>query len=486
MTFTRIALWFFLLVLSSSEVGALPQRPFPRPDDNSIELIVPDGTVFCAIGGAQETFLDSMELLSQIRFRGGSHRLPTDATSFERDLIREIRLGPEKTLAVPMERGQFLHDIDGDEHQYVYSQSFNVSGATLTVMGPNFRIGSGVRSYRLDVENEFVLASLDNYWSLLYQKCGFETNTTYIIDLTLANGGRIALHERRLVVSAGFPPASLVLAEVELPEGSVDQDDYWKLVSLGPNSYWVLFDSPLGGIHGIQITNFGYNPRGGYEVAHLDENLEPFKEVNVVTENRYRAEGIFVNEVMPSNHSTAMDEAGDFDPWIEIHNLKDKVFDLEGYFLSNSRETLRAWPFPAGAQIEPMGYVTVWADNEPAEGPLHATFELETRGGSLLLKDSPSSSYTKIIDSVQYGLSRQDISQGRYPDASGRWGDLDLPTPGASNSPLAPRNFDTRPQGWPDGRVNASDLLQVFRNVEDGTDTGRVFLDFSRSWNPDS
>jgi hypothetical protein len=74
------------------------------------------------------------------------------------------------------------------------------------------------------------------------------------------------------------------------------------------------------------------------------------------------------------------------------------------------------------------GYVVFLADNEPNQGPKHASFALNADGESLSIYNKDG---TTLIDTVTFGGQRKDVSYGRT--ASGSWGALSSPTPGAAN-----------------------------------------------------
>jgi hypothetical protein len=99
---------------------------------------------------------------------------------------------------------------------------------------------------------------------------------------------------------------------------------------------------------------------------------------------------VFVSEVMPENRSTWKDEAGDFDPWIELFNPSSEAVDLGGYFLSDDSDMRERWTFPAGTMIGRHQHVMVVADGQPAQGPLHASFRLAPSGSVVLTAPSGS------------------------------------------------------------------------------------------------
>jgi hypothetical protein len=139
---------------------------------------------------------------------------------------------------------------------------------------------------------------------------------------------------------------------------------------------------------------------------------------------------LYVNELMASNDTTVADEAGDYDDWIEIYNLGLAPVDLEGFYLTDDPADPTAWALP-DTSISAGGYLLVWADDEPAEGPLHATFRLSGSGEYVALYHPDGAT---LVDSVTFGAQTVDVSYGRFPDGSPSWVSMSVPTPGASNT----------------------------------------------------
>jgi len=122
--------------------------------------------------------------------------------------------------------------------------------------------------------------------------------------------------------------------------------------------------------------------------------------------------GIYINEVLPLNASINPDEQGDFHSWIELYNTNPEPVDIGGMFLTPAHAQPDAWEIPAGTQLCGGCYILVWADNEPGEGPLHASFQLNPFGGTIGLYDAGGG----IVDFLDYGILASDTSFGRFPD----------------------------------------------------------------------
>jgi hypothetical protein len=150
-----------------------------------------------------------------------------------------------------------------------------------------------------------------------------------------------------------------------------------------------------------------------------------------------RGTALVINEFMASNNhdSGIHDPNGDYDDWIEIYNFGDTPIDLARMYLSDKPDKPTKWPFPSGyssqTTVPAYGFVVIWADEEPNEGPLHANIKLSADGEDILLSDTNG----VLIDSITFGPQTPNISYQRYPDAKDNWQFASTPTPGAHNNP---------------------------------------------------
>ena len=147
-----------------------------------------------------------------------------------------------------------------------------------------------------------------------------------------------------------------------------------------------------------------------------------------------------VNELMASNASTIVDEAGDHEDWVELYNAGPSTADLSGLFLTDNFSQPAKWAIPAGTLLAPGGHLLVWADDETAEGPLHAAFKLSASGEQVGLFDSGGT----LLSGLSFGPQASDVGFGPLPDGGATPVELLDPTPGASNAPLpgAHASFD--------------------------------------------
>ncbi|MBK8443133.1 MAG: lamin tail domain-containing protein [Sphingobacteriales bacterium] len=139
---------------------------------------------------------------------------------------------------------------------------------------------------------------------------------------------------------------------------------------------------------------------------------------------------LVINELMASNSSTAADEAGEYDDWIELYNNSGSDLDIGNYVLTDNNANLTKWKFPNDALIAANSYLIVWADEDSSQGPLHANFKLSAAlGEHLMLLDNDGN----VLDEVTFGAQSTDQSYARLPNGTGNFAVVS-PTFNASNS----------------------------------------------------
>lgn len=159
---------------------------------------------------------------------------------------------------------------------------------------------------------------------------------------------------------------------------------------------------------------------------------------------------IWINEVLPSNTTTLADNAGEFDPWIELYNDGDAVVDLSNCVLTDTLNTPALWTFPTGTIINAKSYLLVWCDATTAQTTstnLHASFQLSTPTGLVALAYVDSGSYYNL-DMIAYALDAADVSFGT--SEAGDPYQLQLfptPTPAAPNNAVSTL-YDIRINEW--------------------------------------
>lgn len=140
---------------------------------------------------------------------------------------------------------------------------------------------------------------------------------------------------------------------------------------------------------------------------------------------------LVINEFMASNQSTITDPTGDYSDWVELYNPTDEDVDLGGWLMTDDLEDPGLWELDDSLTIEAGGFLLLWADGDPEEGPQHLDFNLSRKGGQIGLY-APTE---RAIDRLEYAEQASDLSAARSPDGSLDWVITDAATPGESNTP---------------------------------------------------
>lgn len=166
-------------------------------------------------------------------------------------------------------------------------------------------------------------------------------------------------------------------------------------------------------------------------VSYMPEGAEHNVYVYKVAGNPTYQGSLVVNELMADNASTAIDEAGEYDDWIELFNGSDQSIDLSGYYLSDNPSNPLKWQIPQGVSISPQGYLIFWADEDQEQGLLHTNFKLSKSGEVVILSDPQG----LVVDSVAFGAQQTDMGYARVPNGTGSFV-IQAPTFNASNGPV--------------------------------------------------
>ena len=141
---------------------------------------------------------------------------------------------------------------------------------------------------------------------------------------------------------------------------------------------------------------------------------------------------VVINELLASNHKTLADPQGEYDDWIELHNLTNQEVDMTGRYLTDDTTDPRKWAFPKETKIPAGGYLLIWADEDgKATLGVHANFKLSASGDQVFLIDTDANNNV-MLDHVIFEAQQSDISYGRLPNNTGVWGTM-TPTPGTAN-----------------------------------------------------
>ncbi len=146
--------------------------------------------------------------------------------------------------------------------------------------------------------------------------------------------------------------------------------------------------------------------------------------------NTTNAQTVVINELMASNDTTAADDDGEFDDWIELYNVSGSTVDMSGWYISDKSDNHAKFQLPIGLSLAANEYLIIWADEDQEQGDLHTNFKLSINGEAVILSDS----MLNKIDSVSFGAQIIDVAYARFPNGTGNF-ILQAPTFNAENSP---------------------------------------------------
>ena len=136
---------------------------------------------------------------------------------------------------------------------------------------------------------------------------------------------------------------------------------------------------------------------------------------------------IRINEVMSWNTATSCGQGySDYPDWIEIANTSQEILSLSGWTLSDRLAQPGKWTFPDSIQIDPEGYIVVFADG--FDFGLHTNFELKSEGEWLGIFDQNGN----LADSISIPPLSRNISFGRVEQ--GIWKYFEESSPGLMNA----------------------------------------------------
>lgn len=162
---------------------------------------------------------------------------------------------------------------------------------------------------------------------------------------------------------------------------------------------------------------------------------------------------VVINEILADNDSVSMDEALGFDDWVEIYNASDESVTLTGWGLANDGGEAE-WFFPVGEALAPGEHRVVWLDDDPSQGPLHASFNLDAEQSSLGLF-APDGT---LVDAWWVVDQPDDVVLGRFPSGGAFRALSIIATPGNGNPVDPGLSLDPSDALFPDGGLIRLDL----------------------------
>ncbi len=144
---------------------------------------------------------------------------------------------------------------------------------------------------------------------------------------------------------------------------------------------------------------------------------------------------IYINEITP-NGTDYTDEFGGHEDWIELYNDNDFPVALGGLYLTDNIDDLTKWQIKTLESIPANGFMTIFADEEPFLGGLHADFKLNEDGETVALVQAINNELI-IIDSFTYENIPFKASIGRITETATEWTIFGSPTPLQPNAGAA-------------------------------------------------
>jgi hypothetical protein len=141
---------------------------------------------------------------------------------------------------------------------------------------------------------------------------------------------------------------------------------------------------------------------------------------------------LLINEYLTSNNSSAQDENGEFDDYVEIYNPSNVAVDMSGMHLTDTLDFPAQYAIPAGITIPAHGHLVFWCDSQPNQGPMHTNFNLARAAEAVGLFDTDENGFA-AIDSTSWVNATTDVPVGRFPDGAPGFVNVRA-TPGAVNS----------------------------------------------------
>lgn len=187
---------------------------------------------------------------------------------------------------------------------------------------------------------------------------------------------------------------------------------------------------------------------------------------------------VAINELMAANTTTAADETGKYEDWIELYNRSGQAVDLSGYYLTDNTANLDKWQIPQNTILPANGYLIFWADEDGNDGDFHCNFKLSADGEVVYLLTHD----LQLVDSVSFGKQEPDKGFARVPNGTGNFviqaptfnanNDLtDIPEIGSASAlSLTPNPASTAVLVQTDRLIN--DLPLIVRDM-----TGRLMLE---------
>ncbi|MBI4910141.1 MAG: CotH kinase family protein [Acidobacteria bacterium] len=194
-------------------------------------------------------------------------------------------------------------------------------------------------------------------------------------------------------------------------------------------------------------------------------------------DNQAQPADVRINEITTNNSGALKDEAGDSDPWVEIHNLGPGPVNLSGFYLTDDPAQPTQWPLPSRTLADGE-YLVVWLDAETAEGASHAGFKMPASGAKLYLFGGTTT--TAPLDTATIATTSSGQSQIRLGHYGARWQLTTQPTPGAVNVSAATPAVTTSGTG----QLLITEVMADNDSIYQDPDEAGAYEDWFEIYNP--
>ncbi len=317
-------------------------------------------------------------------------------------------------------------------------------------------------------ENAFLYTTNGGVWTN-QSTYGFQSH----ISTNAARSGRSSMH--LVFTNAGSTVNNLIL-EMNIPNG-INTLSFWYLPTTNLSTLTLRFGSL-------------YQPK-----VNVRPVFQTPGTVNSGSQVYPALPPVWLNEVAPGPVLGTVDNLGEPEPWMEIHNSSTNAVDLGGLYLTDNYTNLTRFLIPAGTVVPAQQFLVIWADgetNESAPNQLHTSFRLAGTNGSvalvMLLNDTP-----KVLDYLDWKNTWGNRTFGAFPDGqAARRRRFDFPSPGQTNNP-AIRPVIVRVNEWMSDNTSLvaqppnslfEDWFELYNAGDEAVDlTGWHLTDNATNWN---
>lgn len=281
-------------------------RPFLAAGDpaggrsSALRLELPRALELCSMWRITDPIRQEYDDKTTLLLGAGEFTIPLEGSPAAPDIFGALRFGPDLAPANPLGPTELQIDpVDGQpERRLVHlTRRYEAGGRPITVSWPIADIRAGELNVRR-VDEDFLTAGVTitsratgDEASQYLAPCGLPHLAGERLEIALEGGQRAVLSLRKGSGGgfwAGYLWSELVRADVQLVGGRREVSDYGHLVydALRHNwneSFWVLFDPPLGDAHGLAIRQqFLGGDEERFIAELLDANLDTLRPIEVL------------------------------------------------------------------------------------------------------------------------------------------------------------------------------------------------------------